>query len=229
MNNNQPPTPQTITIGRAKDNTIVIEDARISRKHAKITVETDGSYFLEDLSSTDRIFVNGNKIKGKKVTLEDKVTFDNHEYLLEDLLIMANVIEKPKDPLDFTEEFAGLKVVYQEYSRFLKKRDKRKEKNDRFIKNLRIVLGVIGIVFAIFRYFTTGNVDIKSITICGALLTLGALIGEIVFKLDEAPQKEFESKWKCPKCGDDDDWFKESWAKMAAQKKCKKCDAIWVK
>src|SRR5215471_9455956 len=59
----------TITIGRMKGNTIVIEDSSISLMHAKIT-RKDGNFYLKDLNSTNGTTVNGQPIT--EVRLEDK-------------------------------------------------------------------------------------------------------------------------------------------------------------
>src|SRR5438445_4227313 len=52
---------ETVTIGRFKGNTIVIEDASISLMHAKIT-RKDGQFYLKDLNSTNGTIVNGQPI-----------------------------------------------------------------------------------------------------------------------------------------------------------------------
>ncbi|MCA9930833.1 MAG: FHA domain-containing protein, partial [Anaerolineales bacterium] len=53
---------QQMNIGRSADNEIVINDAEVSRRHARILHRQDmsGSQFLlEDLGSTNGTFVNG--------------------------------------------------------------------------------------------------------------------------------------------------------------------------
>src|SRR3954465_13968056 len=52
---------ETITIGRMKGNTIVIDDSSISLMHAKIT-RKDGDFLLKDLNST-----NGTRVKGQSI------------------------------------------------------------------------------------------------------------------------------------------------------------------
>jgi predicted component of type VI protein secretion system len=60
---------ETITIGRMKGNTIVIEDSSISLMHAKIT-RKDGEYYLKDLNST-----NGQPLGEAKLRDMDQVRF----------------------------------------------------------------------------------------------------------------------------------------------------------
>ncbi len=49
-----------VTIGRAFDNSVLIEDASVSRHHAAIRWK-EGAIFLIDLASTNGSYVNGEK------------------------------------------------------------------------------------------------------------------------------------------------------------------------
>ena len=55
-----------ITIGRDSSNSIAINDAEISRRHARLTFQ-GGKYILEDLGSTNGTFVNGQRLAGPRV------------------------------------------------------------------------------------------------------------------------------------------------------------------
>jgi len=65
---------ETITIGRMKGNTIVIDDASISLSHAKIT-RKNGKFFLKDLNSTNGTLVNGQSISDAPLKDRDRVLF----------------------------------------------------------------------------------------------------------------------------------------------------------
>src|SRR6476660_25770 len=65
---------ETITIGRMKGNTIVIEDSSISLMHAKIT-RKNGDFLLKDLNSTNGTRVNGQSIGEVKLRDQDRVRF----------------------------------------------------------------------------------------------------------------------------------------------------------
>ena len=54
-------------IGRAKSNSIVLEDEKVSKQHAVIYQKNE-LYYIEDLQSKNGVFVNGRKI-GKKTEL----------------------------------------------------------------------------------------------------------------------------------------------------------------
>ncbi len=63
---------QEISIGRVTGNTIQLHDTEISRKHA-VLQDTNGSYTLRDLNSSNGTFVNGNAIKEKRLESGDRV------------------------------------------------------------------------------------------------------------------------------------------------------------
>ena len=70
-----------LTIGRAPDCTLVLDDAYVSQKHARIYPRNDG-YFVEDLGSTNGTYLNrqrltsaaelrrGDRVKVGKTVLE---------------------------------------------------------------------------------------------------------------------------------------------------------------
>ncbi len=64
---------QTITIGRANNNDIVIQDSAVSKNHLKITKTAQGEYILEDLGSTNGTFVNGKPVRTCKLQSNDIV------------------------------------------------------------------------------------------------------------------------------------------------------------
>jgi hypothetical protein len=55
-----------INVGRDSTNEIVINDAEISRRHARLTFQ-GGEYVLEDVGSTNGTFVNGQRLTGPRV------------------------------------------------------------------------------------------------------------------------------------------------------------------
>lgn len=61
-----------IDIGRDSSNGIVINDAEISRRHARLTFQ-GGKYVLEDLGSTNGTFVNGQRLAGPRVLKSGEV------------------------------------------------------------------------------------------------------------------------------------------------------------
>ncbi len=75
-----------LTIGRDSNNGVVINDAEISRKHARLTFQ-GGKYVLEDLGSTNGTFVNGQRLAGPVVLKSgDVVAFGEQIVLMFDVL-----------------------------------------------------------------------------------------------------------------------------------------------
>lgn len=63
---------EALIIGRSPANDVILEDKRVSRRHAKIYDE-NGKVFIEDVGSNNGTFLEGNKIiPGKKVEVREK-------------------------------------------------------------------------------------------------------------------------------------------------------------
>lgn len=60
----QLPLERSVTIGRDPDADLVLDDGEVSRHHARITLNPDGSAVVEDLGSTNGTFVNHNELVG---------------------------------------------------------------------------------------------------------------------------------------------------------------------
>jgi hypothetical protein len=67
---------ETITIGRMKGNTIVIDDSSVSLSHAKIT-RKNGDFYLKDLNSTNGTVINGQTVREARLQHHDRVCFAN--------------------------------------------------------------------------------------------------------------------------------------------------------
>ena len=70
-----------ITIGRDSANEITINDAEISRRHARLTFQ-GGKYVLEDLGSTNGTFVNGQRLAGPRVLKSGEVVSFGEQIIL---------------------------------------------------------------------------------------------------------------------------------------------------
>ena len=66
--------PLPFSIGRQSGSHLVLRDARISRAHARILAE-GGEYFIEDLDSRNGVFVNGDRVRRRKLTFSDRIEF----------------------------------------------------------------------------------------------------------------------------------------------------------
>ena len=70
-----------INIGRESSNEITINDAEISRRHARLTFQ-GGKYVLEDLGSTNGTFVNGQRLAGPRVLKAGEVVSFGEQIVL---------------------------------------------------------------------------------------------------------------------------------------------------
>ncbi len=62
-----------VVLGRAMDSTIVLEDAEVSRSHARITRNPVGAYVIEDLNSRNGTLVNGVPVTQQFLAFGDKI------------------------------------------------------------------------------------------------------------------------------------------------------------
>jgi len=98
----------TYRIGRLADNDLMITDASVSRHHAEIRRNRDGSFNIIDLDSMNGVFVNGKKIKECPLKEADivevgdvRLTFSTEEgedYQGEETVMLKTVL--PDRPLD---------------------------------------------------------------------------------------------------------------------------------
>jgi len=68
---------RSITIGRQQDNTIVLDNPRVSSYHARID-KTGSDYILTDLQSTNGTFVNNENVVSQKLLHGDRISIGEH-------------------------------------------------------------------------------------------------------------------------------------------------------
>jgi ABC-type multidrug transport system ATPase subunit/pSer/pThr/pTyr-binding forkhead associated (FHA) protein len=73
-----------ITIGRAPDNTIVLDDLHVSRHHAELRGDARVGYRLVDVGSYNGTFLNGERVAEAAVADSDIVTIGRHSFCLVD-------------------------------------------------------------------------------------------------------------------------------------------------
>ena len=71
---------RSITIGRQEDNTIVLDNPRVSSYHARID-KTGSDYVLTDLQSTNGTFVNNENVVSRKLLHGDRIRVGEHVLL----------------------------------------------------------------------------------------------------------------------------------------------------
>ncbi len=93
---------EILSIGRARDNDIVIENLSVSRNHARIRKEGN-QFILTDLNSANGSFVNGVRITRVEVVDEDVITIGKHKLLFLD--------KKPTDEEIIGEAFGAERTM----------------------------------------------------------------------------------------------------------------------
>ena len=73
---------QSKTVGRGRKADVIVDDTSLSRLHARIAVDQDGQLSIDDLGSTNGIFVNGAEQLSAYLTLGDTVSFGRVEYVV---------------------------------------------------------------------------------------------------------------------------------------------------
>jgi hypothetical protein len=73
-----------LTIGRTRQNELVLQDQRVSSKHAKVYFQ-EGRWYLEDLGSSNGTFLNGTQVHGKMpIRNGDSIRIGSTEILFKD-------------------------------------------------------------------------------------------------------------------------------------------------
>jgi general secretion pathway protein A len=88
--------PGRCVIGRTSDNDLQVESTYVSRHHAQIVTTVDGSW-IEDLNSTNGIFVRGKRVRRYRLAEGDVVKIGLHElaYYRSDPKATATVVLEP--------------------------------------------------------------------------------------------------------------------------------------
>ena len=82
-----------IIIGRSPDNEIYIKSKFVSRHHAQLVSDDDGC-FIEDLNSTNGVFIGEKQIKRHRLSDGDVVTIGVHELVYTDLRTLDEQAEE---------------------------------------------------------------------------------------------------------------------------------------
>ncbi|MDR2496616.1 MAG: FHA domain-containing protein [Tannerellaceae bacterium] len=213
----------TLRIGKANDNDFVVAEPSVSRYHAKLSRDGDGSLILEDLSSTNGTFVNGSQILKKRIAPSDRIMLGNNFEL--------NVSEVLKSNNDYSEEFAALKSVYSEFVAQKVRIQSATTFRARLFQALPFALpGIVGVAIGFSGKGTSLFLGVSLlVAICApaAGVYFGAKQAAKAPQLLQDLSNRFKIDYVCPKCGT---FLGEiPWESLANKKHCQApgCRAKW--
>jgi pSer/pThr/pTyr-binding forkhead associated (FHA) protein len=87
--------PGRFVIGRTTDNDLPIDSKFVSRHHAQLITTPDGS-FVEDLNSTNGVFLNGKRVRRHKLAAGDVIRIGQHDLTYSRYEAPAHPAEDPR-------------------------------------------------------------------------------------------------------------------------------------
>lgn len=232
------------TIGRSLSNAIVVADGRVSSQHARLIECTPTTFLLEDLSSKNGTYVDGVRITRKFVDQASEVRFADAAFRLDQLLaqLTERVSSGPvaptipadrlpdtvaNDPLDFTTEFADLRLVYTQYPelrRACRQRDKMIRTGSVILSSVVGISAVIasgGMALSLLHIMSGAGLSVLVPTLCSTFLSTDEKL--------ELLDKEYRERYRCPNPVCRDPFGVREWDMLAQQKTCRRCQAVWVR
>lgn len=70
---------EIISMGRARDNDIVVENLSVSRNHSRIRKDDEGKYIITDLNSANGTYVNNVRINKTELMDDDIISIGKHQ------------------------------------------------------------------------------------------------------------------------------------------------------
>lgn len=215
-----------ITIGRAKDNTIVYDDPTVGRYHLKGKYNVN-QLELEDISSSGT-YINERRIKRASLRSGDQLRLGNYQVDVSQLfqkikkIVIAN-------KTDFTREFGDLIPHFIQYE---KKKNRISEGDGKKGQIIRISITVL--VLLILMLLPKESLDqtlryglMVGAGVLGSIFTLFSTSNARKKELLEMHQLEYEAKLVCPKCSAS--LIGRTLAYHRGKKACSSCDAVFFK
>ena len=194
------------SIGRANDNSVVLNEQNISSYHAVLKQYEGNRLVIEDKDSENGVWVNGRRVESCLVSEENKIEFGSFQFDLDRYFwFYDGVIIGPKDPNDYTHVFPELVEIEKTYEKQVEKINRDTGRNMVYFRIL--------IVFAPVFLILSRNESIKFISqeaLLGIAVILGLLATFFYAKamttgtLKNRKIKEahafFKNKFICPSC-----------------------------
>lgn len=205
---------ETIIIGRQGSQRSPISDPTVSKQHASLTPNGDGTYTLQHLSHSSPTYVNGLQVLTSTVTDNDVIKMGNYEIKVADLIPLPDNgpvnppnPPQPPQPPQAEVDLAHLKAIWEKY--------------DADVTAIQTIQRKIGLLRSIVPIFTMGGAAFtavahsmewpSSILIVSTILTIvGVVISAYTFykgytfdAFTETKKvtQQFQEKYVCPNCG----------------------------
>jgi FHA domain len=232
------------TFGRANTNTNQISKPDISSQHAQISELEDGLFLVEDLNSTNGVYVNGYRINQAKVNINDEVRLSESTIIkLTDIFQLQEKKEIKEvkiktDAKDFVEEFGGLKEVWEKFNKDRIKLNNVYQRNSTIFRSMVSLLPIL--VWIIFKTVYLDQFRVsdpqKYQEWQGSFIyfsAIGGSIGNLVVGLFiKSPQakltdldEEFRVRYVCPNSTCRTQLGNIPWKSYHNQGKCFRCQA----
>ena len=239
-----------IIVGKQGNQKVTITDARVSRKHCKLTEQPDGSFILEDLGSSNGTFVNGSSVVKTRVKRDTVIQLGPElKIKVADLVgpkasgsnsgnsvrqngrstssINSPITSPPEE--DYTAVFNRLQLVYEKYSKDKVELLKDERKKNQYKSLPMFIVGIVSLLLVIVPSLAPFRIFIVIIATAfagwGAKVAFGTSV-EFPAKM-EALTRQFKIDYVCPKCGNflGDIPFEN----LRNRKICSFCKCRWVK
>jgi len=233
---------KTITLGRDSSNTKVYNKGDISSKHAKITLIGTNEYEVEDLDSTNGTYVNGYRIKKAKISGNDQLRLSMDTIVDVPALFGAKLpfppMPKKNSPKDFTNEFAQLKEIYDNYKAERAKITIDYNRRTGLVRGVLTSVPMVAIMFIAMGMGQDGEQKIRNSLGMSMMLlmTLGSTLAsyftsdnsKMLAKLDELDEN-FGIRYVCPNPDCLHQLNGQAWNILHSTGECPKCRAIYNK
>lgn len=113
-----------VTIGRAPDNAIVLEEPSVSSHHAELRL-TGETYILKDLGSTNGTRVNGNPVTETALRLNDRIRFGATEVRYESDTSGSQPLPTLEEVVAIPAESSARPVDFGNASPFLRRQNQK--------------------------------------------------------------------------------------------------------
>ncbi len=235
-------TAKTITLGRNESNNKVFPQVDISGQHAKITQINNNEYEVEDLNSTNGTYVNGYRIRKAKISNKDQLRLSMDTIVDVPSLFGVKLpfpsIPPKSTPKDFTNEFAQLKEIYDNYKRERAKITIDYNRRTGLVRGVLTSVPMVAIMFIAMGMGQDGEQKIRNSLGMSMMLlmTLGSTLAnyftsdnsKMLAKLEELDEN-FRIRYVCPNSNCQHQLNGQSWNVLHNTGECPKCHVIYNK